>query len=260
MRAASASLRLMKIVRVQTSNGPRYARLGGSGQLELLSGAPWQGGSSTGETLSQGQLLAPVEPTKIVCVGRNYSAHARELGNQVPDEPLLFLKPPSALCGPEAIIELPPMSARVEHEAELGIVIGKPLKRATAAEVVGAIAGITCVNDVTARDIQRKDVQFTRAKSFDGFCPVGPLVETEFPDLTAISVSARVNGAARQEGNSKDMVFPVLELISFISQVMTLVPGDLISTGTPEGVGPLLSGDQVEIEIGGVGILRNYVR
>lgn len=251
----------MKVVRIQTSAGPRYARFGSSGQLELLSGAPWHGGAPTGERVAgQAQLLAPLEPTKIVCVGRNYGAHARELGNQVPDEPLLFLKPPSALCGPEAVIELPAMSARVEHEAELGIVIGKPLKRAKAAEVMAAIAGITCVNDVTARDIQRKEVQFTRAKGFDSFCPVGPHVETELPDLTGLAVAARVNGATRQQGNTKDMVFPVLELIAFISQVMTLMPGDLISTGTPEGVGPLASGDQVEIEIEGVGVLRNHVR
>jgi 2-keto-4-pentenoate hydratase/2-oxohepta-3-ene-1,7-dioic acid hydratase in catechol pathway len=201
----------------------------------------------------------PVEPSKIVCVGRNYGAHARELGNQVPDEPLLFLKPTSALCAPEQPIELPTMSSRVEHEAELGVVIGKRLKNATLEEVAAAVAGITCVNDVTARDIQRKEVQFTRAKSFDSFCPVGPHVETTIPDLTSIQVSARVNGASRQQGNTRDMVFSVLDLIRFISQVMTLLPGDLISTGTPEGVGPLVRGDSVEIEVAGVGVLRNPV-
>ena len=251
----------MKVVRIETSRGPSYASLGTDDQLALLSDAPWNGGSPTGETLARPKLLlAPVAPSKIVCVGRNYGAHARELGNQVPDEPLLFLKPTSALCGPDAAIELPSMSARVEHEAELGIVIGKRLKQATPAEVSTALAGITCVNDVTARDIQRKEVQFTRAKGFDTFCPVGPHVDTEIPDLTNLTVSARVNGASRQHGNTRDMVFPVLELISFISRVMTLLPGDLISTGTPEGVGPLLSGDQVEIEIGGLGVLRNVVR
>jgi 2-keto-4-pentenoate hydratase/2-oxohepta-3-ene-1,7-dioic acid hydratase in catechol pathway len=251
----------MKVVRIETPAGPRYAYLLSDGQLELLSAAPWNAGIRTGEPFaSSAATLVPVEPSKIVCVGRNYGAHARELGNQVPDEPLLFLKPTSALVGPGAPIELPSMSQRVEHEAELGIVIGKHLKRATAEEVRGAIAGITCVNDVTARDIQRKEVQFTRAKSFDSFCPVGPHVETELPDLTDIAVSARVNGELRQHGNTKDMVFPVLELIAFISQVMTLLPGDLISTGTPEGVGPLTLGDTVEIEVGGVGVLRNVVR
>jgi 2-keto-4-pentenoate hydratase/2-oxohepta-3-ene-1,7-dioic acid hydratase in catechol pathway len=250
----------MKVVRIQTPAGPRFAQLRDDAQLALWSAAPWLGGSPTGEVLAASEpLLVPVEPSKIVCVGRNYGAHARELGNQVPDEPLLFLKPTSALCAPEQPIELPAMSSRVEHEAELGVVIGKRLKNATGEEVAAAIAGITCVNDVTARDIQRKEVQFTRAKSFDSFCPVGPHVETAVPDLTSIQVSARVNGSSRQRGNTRDMVFPVLDLIRYISQVMTLLPGDLISTGTPEGVGPLVRGDRVEIEIEGVGVLRNPV-
>jgi 2-keto-4-pentenoate hydratase/2-oxohepta-3-ene-1,7-dioic acid hydratase in catechol pathway len=154
---------------------------------------------------------------------------------------------------------LPSMSARVEHEAELGVVIGRQLRRASAEEALSAIAGITCVNDVTARDLQRKDVQFTRAKSFDSFCPVGPHVETDVPDLTRVEVIARVNGALKQHGNTGDMIFSVGVLIAFISQVMTLEPGDLVSTGTPEGVGPLSAGDVVEIEIGGVGVLRNPV-
>src|SRR4051794_6960805 len=193
----------MKVVRAQTPGGPRYGYLLPDGQLELLSAAPWHAGVKTGESLaSSAPSLPPVEPSKIVCVGRNYGAHARELGNQVPDEPLIFLKPCSALCGPGDTIELPSMSQRVEHEAELGIVIGQRLRRATADEVRGAIAGITCVNDVTARDIQRKEVQFTRAKSFDSFCPVGPHVETDLPDLAGIAVSARVNGELRQHGNT----------------------------------------------------------
>jgi 2-keto-4-pentenoate hydratase/2-oxohepta-3-ene-1,7-dioic acid hydratase in catechol pathway len=251
----------MKVARILLEGRPRYAALE-QGNTRLYSAAPWAGGQLTRETVADVSALArlaPVEPGKIVCVGRNYGAHARELGNEVPSEPLLFLKPPSSLCGPGAVIELPAMSQRVEHEAELGIVIGKRLKRAGNAEVAAAIAGITCVNDVTARDIQRKEVQFTRAKSFDTFCPVGPHVETELPDLTKLEVLARVNGAVRQHGKTGDMVFPVLDLIAFISQVMTLEPGDLISTGTPEGVGPLGSGDLVEIEIPGIGVLSNRV-
>ncbi|MFT3922572.1 MAG: fumarylacetoacetate hydrolase family protein [Myxococcales bacterium] len=251
----------MKLVRIQTSAGPRYAYARADGDFDLLGAAPWLGGERTGETFqAPGVLLTPVDPSKIVCVGRNYGAHARELGNQVPDEPLLFLKPPTALCGPDTAIELPEMSARVEHEAELGVVIGKRLKHASIDEVREAIFGLTCVNDVTARDLQRKEVQFTRAKGFDTFCPVGPHVESERLDLTNLSVSARVNGAQRQHGNTRDMVFPVLELVSFISRVMTLLPGDLVSTGTPEGVGPLARGDVVEIEVAGVGVLRNTVR
>ncbi len=251
----------MRVVRIQTEAGPRYAIQQQDDSLALLAAAPWLGFTPTGETVARPQTrLAPVEPSKIVCVGRNYGAHARELGNQIPDEPLLFLKPPSALCGPEATIEVPAMSRRVEHEAELGVVIGERLKHASLDEASAAIFGITCVNDVTARDLQRKEVQFTRAKGFDTFCPVGPHVETELPDLGNLRVSARVNGILRQQGNTRDMTFPVLELIRFISEVMTLLPGDLICTGTPEGVGPLVAGDRVEVEVEGVGVLQNGVR
>jgi 2-keto-4-pentenoate hydratase/2-oxohepta-3-ene-1,7-dioic acid hydratase in catechol pathway len=260
----------MKIVRVQSPVGPRYASLVDSAaarepslaEVRLWSDAPWLGGKPTGEVfrgVASSNLLAPVTPSKIVCVGRNYGAHARELGHDVPSEPLLFLKPPSSLTGPGTVIPLPSMSQRVEHEAELGVVIGRRLKAASASQVLEAIAGITCVNDVTARDIQRREVHFTRAKGFDGFCPVGPHVETELPDLQGLDVIARVNGRVRQHGNTRDMVFSVVDLIAFISQVMTLEPGDLVSTGTPEGVGPLVSGDEVEIEVGGVGVLGNAV-
>jgi 2-keto-4-pentenoate hydratase/2-oxohepta-3-ene-1,7-dioic acid hydratase in catechol pathway len=252
----------MRIARIRTASGIHYAALRGDGGAQLWSDAPWLGGVATDQTVAASELrarLAPVTPSKIVCVGRNYAAHARELGNDVPSEPLLFLKPPSSLCGPEDRIELPNMSQRVEHEAELGVVIGRRLKGATPETALMAIAGITCVNDVTARDLQRRDVQFTRAKSFDSFCPVGPHVETELPDLRNLDVIARVNGQTRQHGNTRDMAFPVLELIAYISQVMTLEPGDLIATGTPEGVGPLLSGDRVEIEVQGIGVLANPV-
>lgn len=203
-------------------------------------------------------LLAPVAPSKIVCVGRNYAAHARELGNEVPSEPLLFLKPPSALLPHGAAIKLPPASARVEHEGELGVVIGRPLHRAKPADVGIAILGYTCCNDVTARDLQRKDVQFTRGKGFDTFAPCGPWIETD-ADPTDLRVQVRVNGATRQDGRTSAMMFPVAELVAYISGIMTLLPGDLILTGTPEGVGPLVAGDTVEVDIEGVGALRNTV-
>lgn len=232
----------------------------GDTEVTLLNGPPWAGGVPihVQVPLARAQLRAPVEPTKIVCVGRNYAAHAKELGNQVPDEPLIFLKPPSALLGPGEAIELPAMSQRVEHEAEIGVVLGHRLKRADADAARSAIFGITCVNDVTARDLQRKEVQFTRAKGFDTFCPVGPWVETDF-DLAALRVSGRVNDQQRQQGDAAQMIFPIAELLAFISQVMTLEPGDLVSTGTPEGVGPLAPGDRVEIEVSGVGVLQNRV-
>jgi 2-keto-4-pentenoate hydratase/2-oxohepta-3-ene-1,7-dioic acid hydratase in catechol pathway len=250
----------MRIFRIEHAGIGQYARALHSDDLELLSGAPWAGGTPTGERvpLRGARLLEPVTPSKIVCVGRNYAAHAKELGNDVPSEPLLFLKPPTSLLRPEGTIVAPPSSERVEHEAEIGVVIGKRLTRVSEREALDAVFGITCVNDVTARDLQRKDVQFTRAKGFDTFCPVGPHIETEAP-LDQLTVTGRVNGAVRQHGTVAQMVFPIAQLVSFISHVMTLEPGDLIATGTPEGVGPLVGGDVVEIEVSGVGVLRNSV-
>lgn len=250
----------MRILRVLDASVPCFATLVDEQHIRLLTRAPWEGGTATERVLplSGLTLLAPVTPSKIVCVGRNYAAHAKELGNEVPKEPLLFLKPPSALCDPDAPIVLPAMSERVEHEAEVGVVIGTKLKQASVAQARAGIFGITCVNDVTARDLQKRDVQFTRAKSFDSFCPVGPWIETD-RDLTQLDVMARVDGAVRQHGNTRDMVFPIAELVAFISQIMTLEPGDLIATGTPEGVGPLSAGQSVEIEVQGVGILRNPI-
>jgi 2-keto-4-pentenoate hydratase/2-oxohepta-3-ene-1,7-dioic acid hydratase in catechol pathway len=210
--------------------------------------------------LARVTLLAPVVPSKIVCVGRNYREHAAELGNPMPVEPLLFLKAPSALVGPGATIELPPASARVEHEGELAVVIGRAARRLADTEnPLDYVLGYTCLNDVTARDLQRKDVQFTRGKSFDTFCPTGPHVETDLDPLD-VQVVTRVNGEVRQQGRTSAMAFPVPYLIRYISHVMTLHPGDLIATGTPAGVGPLADGDTVEVEVGGVGILRNHVK
>lgn len=197
-------------------------------------------------------------PSKIVCVGRNYAEHARELGNAVPERPLLFLKPPSALIGPDDLILLPPESERVEHEAEIAVVVGRQLRYASTEEAEAAIGAIACANDVTARDLQRSDSQWTRAKGFDTFCPVGPAVAGV--DWRSLDVVCRVNGEERQRGRSADMIFAIPTLLAYISIIMTLEEGDLVLTGTPAGVSPLDDGDVVEVEIPGVGILRNPVR
>jgi 2-keto-4-pentenoate hydratase/2-oxohepta-3-ene-1,7-dioic acid hydratase in catechol pathway len=199
-------------------------------------------------------------PGKIIGVGRNYVAHAAELGHAVPSEPLIFLKPPSSVIGSGGAIVLPRESRQVEHEAEIGVVIGTRLRRATAEQAAAAIAGITCVNDVTARDLQRLDEQWTRAKGFDTFCPLGPRLVPVAPErLQSLVVVCRVNGDERQRGAVRQMVFPIPALLSYVSQVMTLEPGDLVATGTPAGVGPLRPGDVVEVEIAEVGVLRNPV-
>jgi len=228
-----------------------HARLEGAAAL-VYDRAPWLGGVTTGEAVAWADpdLVCPVEPTKIVCVGRNYAAHARELGNEVPAEPLLFLKPPSALIGPEGAIVIPPDSQRVEHEAELGVVIGRRCRSVSADQALSHVFGYTCLGDITARDLQRKDVQFTRGKGFDTFCPVGPWIETDV-DPARLRVRATVTGALRQDGPTSQMIWDVAALIAYISRVMTLEPGDVIATGTPEGVGPLVPGDELVIEIAG---------
>jgi len=207
------------------------------------------------------RLLAPVLPGKIIGIGRNYAAHAREMGNVPPEEePLIFLKAPSTVISPGDAIVLPAASQRVDHEAELGFVIGKAVYHVPEHEdPLKYVLGYVCVNDVTARDLQKKDVQFTRGKSFDTFCPFGPWIETEL-DPENVMVTGRVNGEVRQQGRSSDMIFPVRKLIRFLAGIMTLMPGDLIATGTPAGIGPLASGDVVEIEVEGIGTLRNPVR
>jgi 2-keto-4-pentenoate hydratase/2-oxohepta-3-ene-1,7-dioic acid hydratase in catechol pathway len=207
------------------------------------------------------RLLAPVLPGKIIGIGRNYAAHAREMGNVPPEEePLIFLKAPSTVISPGDVIVLPAASQRVDHEAELGVVIGKTIYHVPEHEdPLQYVLGYVCVNDVTARDLQKKDVQFTRGKSFDTFCPFGPWIETEL-DPENVTVTGRVNGEVRQQGRSSDMIFPVRHLIRFLAGIMTLLPGDLIATGTPAGIGPLASGDVVEIEVEGIGTLRNPVR
>jgi len=204
--------------------------------------------------------VSVARPGKIIGIGRNYRDHAAELGNTVPAKPLLFLKPATAVIGDGAAIVLPPESQQVDFEGEIGVVIGRPLRRATDAEARAGIAGITCVNDVTARDLQRAEEQWTRAKGFDTFCPVGPRVVPLDPRrFDELEVFCRVNGKERQHGQAADMVFSIATLVSVVSHVMTLEAGDLIATGTPAGVGQLAPGDVVEVEIPGVGVLRNPV-
>jgi 2-keto-4-pentenoate hydratase/2-oxohepta-3-ene-1,7-dioic acid hydratase in catechol pathway len=197
-------------------------------------------------------------PSKIVCVGKNYLEHAREMGSEVPEEPLLFLKPPSALIGPDDPIVIPALSTHVEHEAEIGVVIKTRLQQVSEEEALEGIAGFVCLNDVTARDWQKKESQWARAKGFDTFCPVGPKVVGGL-DWRTLEVFGRVNGTQRQHGKASEMAFEIPFLLAHISQVMTLEPGDIVATGTPAGVGPLRPGDVVEVEIPGVGILRNPV-
>jgi 2-keto-4-pentenoate hydratase/2-oxohepta-3-ene-1,7-dioic acid hydratase in catechol pathway len=212
--------------------------------------------------LSQAILLPPVEPSKIVCVGRNYREHAAELGNEVPQEPLLFFKPPSSLLPPGGTILRPKVSARTDYEGELGVVIARRCQQlADTEDVRPYILGYTCVNDFTARDLQNKDGQWTRAKGFNTFCPVGPVVADgiNVDPWAGVQVETRVNGEVRQSGNTKDFIFPLDVVIRYISQIMTLEPGDLIATGTPKGVGPVVAGDAVEVSIEGIGQLRNSV-
>jgi 2-keto-4-pentenoate hydratase/2-oxohepta-3-ene-1,7-dioic acid hydratase in catechol pathway len=256
----------MKFCRFISSAGgassafPRYGILEGE-NVQEISAAPWTEWSSTGRSflLTSARLLAPVEPRKIVCVGRNYSAHAAELGNDVPREPLIFLKPPTSIVGPSDAIVLPKYSRRVEHEGELGLVIGRKCAHLNDQEnPLDYVLGYTCVNDVTARDLQKADVQFTRAKGFDTFCPTGPYIESELHPGDLL-VEALVNGEVRQSGRTSLMVFPPPFLVRWISRMMTLEPGDLIATGTPSGVGPLVERDVVDIRIGGIGVLSNPV-
>lgn len=198
-------------------------------------------------------------PTKIVCVGRNYAKHAAELGNDVPAEPLLFLKPPSALLDAGEVIRMPEVSSRVDYEGEIGVVIGKQARNVAEAEAWSHVASLVPVNDVTARDLQKKDGQWSRAKGFDTFCPVGTPVPVSDVDLEGLGVVTRVNGETRQDGDVADMVFSIPFLVSYISRIMTLEPGDLICTGTPEGIAPLADGDVVEVEVKGVGSVKNPV-
>ncbi|MCB9626590.1 MAG: fumarylacetoacetate hydrolase family protein [Sandaracinaceae bacterium] len=255
----------MRYVRVEWDGQLREARLEewteeGALEVTWLDRPLELGGTPRGSSVRvpREALRAPLRPGKIVCVGQNYRKHAAELGKPVPDEPLLFLKAPSAVIGPYEAIRRPPESERVDHEGELGVVIGRRMSDVAAADTLAHVLGYVAANDVTARDLQWRDVQFTRAKSFDSFCPVGPFIETDL-DPADVRIEVRVNDALRQDGHTSDMVFPLPHLLAYISAVMTLEPGDLVLTGTPSGVGPLNAGDVVRVALSGLGTLENPV-
>ena len=233
--------------------GGELRRAAGDTLMSLTIGAPVPGG------LAGVKVLAPVQPSKIVCVGLNYKDHAGEVGKALPPEPLLFLKPPSAVIGPGDPIRLPPGAGRIEHEAELGLVIGKRAHRVKAANAWDFVYGLTCVNDVTAREMQRKEPQYTRCKGFDTFAPIGPCIAVGL-GRDPRQVEGWVNGQRRQSSSTSLLIFPIEHIIEYITFVMTLEPGDIILTGTPEGVGPLLAGDSVTVKIEGVGELTNPVQ
>jgi 2-keto-4-pentenoate hydratase/2-oxohepta-3-ene-1,7-dioic acid hydratase in catechol pathway len=249
----------LKIVRFQTSAGPQFGLL----EDEMVYRAEGDYAAGFSKTnlvgnLDELTLLSPCRPTKIVALGRNYAAHAAEHGAEVPSQPLIFLKPPSAVIGPGETIICPAQSTQVEHEAELAVVIGRRARHVSADVFDDYVLGYTCANDVTARDLQRSDGQWSRAKGFDTFAPLGPWIVTNL-DPTRLNVVCRVNGQARQQGNTRDLVFKIPQLIEFITAAMTLEPGDVILTGTPEGVSPIQPGDQVEVEVEGIGVLHNPV-
>lgn len=251
----------MKIVRIDAeADDITYGTVEPDG-IRLYHGSPffhWER-SETVLPITEVKLLSPVIPTKIIAVGRNYADHAAELGNEVPDTPAIFLKPPTTVIGPMAQIRIPQGIGEVHHEAELAIVMGRVTKSISPDDVDGHILGYTAANDVTARDLQRSDVQWTRAKGFDSFCPLGPAIDTEFDPSEGSDITCSVNGEMRQQGTTADLVFGVPDLVSFISSVMTLLPGDVILTGTPAGVGPIVDGDRVEVQIEGIGVLMNPV-
>jgi 2-keto-4-pentenoate hydratase/2-oxohepta-3-ene-1,7-dioic acid hydratase in catechol pathway len=249
----------MKIVRFETDGKERYGILENNivqSIIDPVAGTVQETGKAF--TLEKVKLLAPCVPSKIIAVGVNYKNHADELAHKLPEKPLIFLKPPTSIVGPDEEIIYPESSHQVDYEGELGVVIGKLTRHISREKARDCILGYTCFNDVTARDLQRTDVQWTRAKSFDTFAPVGPWIETELDD-THLTIETSINGKVVQKGTTADMVFGVPELISFISEIMTLLPGDIIATGTPGGIGPMQPGDTVEVSIKPIGILRNYL-
>jgi 2-keto-4-pentenoate hydratase/2-oxohepta-3-ene-1,7-dioic acid hydratase in catechol pathway len=249
----------MKIVRFTAGRRTRYGILGG-GSIQVIYGSPFRSIRPGDERyrLSDVRLLAPCQPSKIVAVGLNYRSHAEELGNPLPEIPLIFLKPSTAVIGPEDAIIYPSASSRVDYEGELGVVIGKKARQVVPEEALNYVLGYTCFNDVTARDLQNRDGQWTRAKGFDTFAAFGPCIETEL-DPTDVPVETYLNGGLKQRSNTSDLIYSVAEIMSFISGVMTLLPGDVIATGTPGGIGPMSVGDTVEIKIAPIGTLRNHV-
>ncbi len=249
---------MIRLYRIEHDGGPRYAAER-AGTWRLVEGdifGAWNEGS---EISSEGvRLLAPVQPSKIVCVGLNYRDHAAEQNKALPAEPLLFIKPSTAVVGPDDVIQAPAWAGRIDHEAELGIVIGKRAHRVPLHQTQDYVLGLIAVNDVTARDLQNKDGQYTRCKGFDTFAPIGPCVAMGL-DGRDLSVRAYVNGQLRQDSRTRELIFTIPELITFITSVMTLLPGDVISTGTPSGIGPIVPGDSVTVHVEGVGALTNKV-
>jgi 2-keto-4-pentenoate hydratase/2-oxohepta-3-ene-1,7-dioic acid hydratase in catechol pathway len=253
----------MRYVRFSHENQSGWGALLEDDRVQPLSAAPYLGGTAVGKPLQLAsvRLLAPAQPSKIVAVGKNYHEHIRELDSQIPETPILFIKPSTCVNDPGCPIILPPpsLSQRIDYEGELALVIGRETKNAAAADALSSVCGYTCLNDVTARDIQKKDGQWTRAKSFDGFAPIGPVLTDEI-DPDHVMVRTSLNGKTVQESSTAQMIWPVAELIAFISSVMTLLPGDVITTGTPSGIGPMVDGDRVEIIIEGIGTLQNTVQ
>lgn len=255
----------MRIARFTSGGDPRYGVVEGepgAERLVVLTGDPlYTPVQATGETvaLEEVRLLAPVIPrSKVVGIGRNYAAHAAELGNEVPAEPLAFLKPNTSVVGPGDPVVLPPQSQRVDYEGELAVVIGRLCRDVPVERVPEVVLGYTVANDVTARDLQKSDGQWWRAKGFDSFCPLGPYLVTDL-DVTDLRVTTRLDGETKQDGRTSQMIFDVPTLVAHVSSVMTLLPGDVILTGTPEGVGPMTAGQRVEVEVEGIGVLSNPV-
>ncbi|MFA5844484.1 MAG: fumarylacetoacetate hydrolase family protein [Coriobacteriia bacterium] len=248
----------MRVVRIFTDEDVRYG-LADESDITLISDEPFAAWEPEGVVpLHQAKLLAPAIPTKIVCVGINYRGHAKEMGHKIPDEPVIFLKPPTAINGPYGEIHMPDGVESIDYEGELAVIIGRRTHKVAAEEALAHVLGYCCANDVTARELQRKDGQWTRAKGFDGFCPLGPWVETDVEPAELV-VQTYLNGELRQSSPTSDMIFDVPTLVSHISHVMTLLPGDVVLTGTPKGVGPMVRGDVIEVRIEGIGGLANKV-
>lgn len=250
----------MRLVRFSAGGRIATGVLEPDDRIRVLRGTFFEDPVPTGEELALAdvRLLAPILPSKVVAVGKNYPAHAREFGSEVPEEPLVFLKPSTSVIGPNDPIPLLPISRRVDYEGELAVVMGRVARGVRAEDAGRYVLGYTCGNDVTLRDLQKKDGQWTRAKGFDGSCPLGPWIETEL-DPNDLLVETRVNGEVRQSARTSEMAFGVASLVEFVTAFMTLLPGDVILTGTPEGVGPLAPGDRVEVEVEGIGVLENPV-
>ena len=249
----------MRLVRFERGGGAAFGRMEGE-SIRPLAGPPWLSLEAVGPALpaEKVRLLAPVQPSKIIALGLNYKDHAAEAGLEAPAEPMLFSKAVSSIIGPGQTILLPAWAGRIDYEAELGAVIGRPAKKVPADKAMDYVLGLTCLNDVTARQLQAQDGQFTRAKGFDTFCPLGPWIETDL-DPSDLPVRAELNRCLVQDGRTSQMIFSLPEIIAFISRVMTLLPGDVIATGTPAGIGPLAEGDVIVVEVGGVGRLENPV-